>query len=77
MSSSFARNNIHLFPVALILHIIARNLESIPGVSGNEVRDILDKHMLTNYGQYRDQANWPEMPVFGLGEETRVPGGNP
>lgn len=57
--------------------MIARNLNSIPGVSGNEVRDILDKNMLTNYGQYRDQANCPKMPVFGLGEEIRVPGGNP
>ncbi|KAK3526462.1 hypothetical protein QTP70_027725, partial [Hemibagrus guttatus] len=30
----------------------------------------------THYGQFRD-ANQPTMHVFGLREETRVPGGNP
>ncbi|KAK3511888.1 hypothetical protein QTP70_027487, partial [Hemibagrus guttatus] len=33
-------------------------------------------HAITHYGQFRD-ANQPTMPVFGLGEETGVPGGNP
>ncbi|KAK3539864.1 hypothetical protein QTP70_014896 [Hemibagrus guttatus] len=33
-------------------------------------------HSLTQYGQFRD-ANQPTTHVFGLGEETRVPGGNP
>ncbi|KAK3550030.1 hypothetical protein QTP86_018655, partial [Hemibagrus guttatus] len=33
-------------------------------------------HAITHYGQFRD-ANQPTMHVFGLGEETGVPGGNP
>ncbi|KAK3510041.1 hypothetical protein QTP70_026697 [Hemibagrus guttatus] len=33
-------------------------------------------HTITHYGQFRD-ANQPTMHVFGLGEETGVPGGNP
>ncbi|KAK3563561.1 hypothetical protein QTP86_030969 [Hemibagrus guttatus] len=33
-------------------------------------------HSLTLYRQFRD-ANQPTMHVFGLGEETREPGGNP
>ncbi|KAK3571828.1 hypothetical protein QTP86_020475 [Hemibagrus guttatus] len=33
-------------------------------------------HAITDYGQFRD-ANQPTMHVFGAGEETGVPGGNP
>ncbi|KAK3520586.1 hypothetical protein QTP70_027503 [Hemibagrus guttatus] len=33
-------------------------------------------HAITLYGQFRD-ANQPTMHVFGPGEETGVPGGNP
>ncbi|KAK3557599.1 hypothetical protein QTP70_030530 [Hemibagrus guttatus] len=33
-------------------------------------------HAITYYGQFRD-ANQPTMHVFGLGEETGAPGGNP
>ncbi|KAK3510232.1 hypothetical protein QTP70_031056 [Hemibagrus guttatus] len=33
-------------------------------------------HAITHYGQFKD-ANQPTMHVFGLGEETGVPGGNP
>ncbi|KAK3553680.1 hypothetical protein QTP70_006888 [Hemibagrus guttatus] len=33
-------------------------------------------HAITHYGQFRD-ANQPTMHVFGPGEETGVPGGNP
>ncbi|KAK3555582.1 hypothetical protein QTP86_022975, partial [Hemibagrus guttatus] len=33
-------------------------------------------HSLTQSGQFRD-ANQPTMDVFGLGEETGVPGGKP
>ncbi|KAK3544016.1 hypothetical protein QTP70_034018, partial [Hemibagrus guttatus] len=33
-------------------------------------------HAFTHYGQFRD-ANQPTMHVFGPGEETGVPGGNP
>ncbi|KAK3551350.1 hypothetical protein QTP70_015025 [Hemibagrus guttatus] len=33
-------------------------------------------HSLTQYRQFRD-ANQPTMHVFGLGEETGVPRGNP
>ncbi|KAK3565098.1 hypothetical protein QTP86_033153 [Hemibagrus guttatus] len=33
-------------------------------------------HAITHYRQFRD-ANQPTMHVFGLGEETGVPGGNP
>ncbi|KAK3515799.1 hypothetical protein QTP70_033043 [Hemibagrus guttatus] len=33
-------------------------------------------HTVTHYGQFRD-ANHPTMHVFGPGEETEVPGGNP
>ncbi|KAK3529172.1 hypothetical protein QTP70_019415, partial [Hemibagrus guttatus] len=33
-------------------------------------------HAITHYRQFRD-ANQPTMHVFGPGEETGVPGGNP
>ncbi|KAK3572073.1 hypothetical protein QTP86_022300 [Hemibagrus guttatus] len=33
-------------------------------------------HAITHYGQFRD-ANPPTTHVFGPGEETGVPGGNP
>ncbi|KAK3571616.1 hypothetical protein QTP86_015351, partial [Hemibagrus guttatus] len=33
-------------------------------------------HAITHYGQFRD-ANQPTLHVFGPGEETRVPRGNP
>ncbi|KAK3534849.1 hypothetical protein QTP86_026703, partial [Hemibagrus guttatus] len=33
-------------------------------------------HSFTHYGQFRD-ANQPTMHVFGPGEETGVPVGNP
>ncbi|KAK2864651.1 hypothetical protein Q7C36_003805 [Tachysurus vachellii] len=34
-------------------------------------------HTITHYGQFSRDANQPTMHVFGPGEETGVPGGNP
>ncbi|KAK3559654.1 hypothetical protein QTP86_013610 [Hemibagrus guttatus] len=48
-----------------------------PGRSANPSQGThTHSHSLTHYGQFRD-ANQPTMHVFGLGEETGVPGGNP
>ncbi|KAK3539519.1 hypothetical protein QTP70_009497 [Hemibagrus guttatus] len=44
-----------------------------PGRSANPSQGV---HTHTHYGQFRD-ANQPTMHVFGLGEETGAPGGNP
>ncbi|KAF4086778.1 hypothetical protein AMELA_G00088300 [Ameiurus melas] len=63
---------------------VAGNLEPIPGsirqgtlwTGCQSITGHNDTHTHTHYGQFR-HANQPTMHVFGLGEETEVPGGNP
>ncbi|KAK3552653.1 hypothetical protein QTP86_017877 [Hemibagrus guttatus] len=50
-----------------------------PGQSANPsqgTHTLSFTHAITHYGQFRD-ANQPTMHVFGPGEETGVPQGNP
>ncbi|KAK3564391.1 hypothetical protein QTP86_017295, partial [Hemibagrus guttatus] len=51
-------------------------MECQPIVGHTHTHTLSFTHAITHYGQFRD-ANQPTMHVFGPGEETGVPGGNP
>ncbi|KAK3557571.1 hypothetical protein QTP70_030499 [Hemibagrus guttatus] len=63
----------------LISGVIGHQGRIHPGWSANPSQGTYTlsfTHAITHYRQFRD-ANQPTMHVFGLGEETGAPGGNP
>ncbi|KAK3550319.1 hypothetical protein QTP86_024317 [Hemibagrus guttatus] len=90
-SSSSSSSSIHSFIVYRLSDLFSGHGVPVPisGVIGHQGRKhpgqsanpshthtLSFTHTITQYRQFRD-ANQPTMHVFGLGEETGVPGGNP
>ncbi|KAK3543419.1 hypothetical protein QTP70_020441, partial [Hemibagrus guttatus] len=84
--------SIHSFIVYRLSELFSGHGEPVPQASlgikagytlGTECQPIAGRthtlsftHAITHYGQFRD-ASQPTMHVFGLGEETGAPRGNP